>query len=200
MGVWTNAGLTLAATALQTASGNAAIAYVGIGTGAGTLASAITSGAPLTSLTLDANVPVSLASGQSLTVTDGTNSETVTTSGAVTGGATNVILINSWTPVNNYAAHTSGVAPTPLATDTALYNEQTRLAANAGSAGANPGESLNAAYFDGTQASGFYMQVGFFSGAATSSVNTGTLVFEDIQVWNHTLNAESNIYQADSQI
>lgn len=199
MGVWTNAGLTLAATALQTASGNAAIAYVGVGTGAGTLASAITAGVAITALTLDANVPVSLASGQSLTVSDGTNSETVTTSGAVSPGATS-IPITSWTPVNSYAAHTSGVAPTPLATDTALYNEQTRIAANVGSAGANPGESLNAAYFDGTQASGFYMQVGFFSGAATSAINTGTLVFEDIQVWNHTLNADSNIYQADSQI
>ena len=199
MGVWTNVGLTLAATALQTTSGNAAITYVGVGSGAGTLASAITAGVAQTALTLDAGIPVALASAQSLTVTDGTNSETVTTSGAVSPGATS-IPINSWTPVNAYAAHTSGVAPTPLATDTALYNEQTRIAANTGSAGANPGESLNAAYFDGTQASGFYMQVGFFSGAATSSIGTGTLVFEDIQVWSHTLNADSNIYQADSQI
>ena len=200
MGVWTNGGLTLTATALQTTSGNAAITYVGIGAGAGTLATAITAGVPLTSLALDAGIPAALASGQTLTVTDGTNSETVTTSGAVSPGATS-IPINSWTPVNSYVAHTTGVAPTPLVTDTALYNEQTRLAANLGSAGANPGESLNTGYFDGTQASAFYMQVGFFGGAtATASVNTGTLIFEDIQVWSHTLNADSAMFQADSQL
>ena len=199
MGVWTNAYLTLVATAIQTTSGNAAITYVAFGTGAGTLASAITAGVAVTSLALDAGVPVALASAQSLTVSDGTNSETVTTSGAVSPGATS-IPINSWTPVNSYAAHTSGVAPTPLATDTALYNETVRIAANTGSAGANPGESLNAGYFDGTQASGFYMQVGFFSGTATATLGTGILGFADIQVWNHTLNADSNIAQADSQI
>ena len=200
MGVWTNGGLTLAATALQTTSGNAAITYVGIGSGAGTLSVAITAGAPLTSLTLDAGVPVALTNGQSLTVTDGTNSETVTTSAGVGVGVA-TIPITSWTPVNAYAAHTSGVAPTPLITDTALYNELTRLAANSGSAGANPGESLNTGYFDGTQATAFYMQVGFFGGAtATASVNTGTLIFEDIQVWSHTLNADSAMFQADSQL
>ena len=198
MGLWTNVGRNLIASAVQSAGVNCAITYVAISPGCGTLAGAITTGTVYTSLTLDANVPVSLASGQSLTITDGINSETVTTSGAVTGGTTAIIPINSWTAAHSYAAHTSGVAPTPGVTDLALYNESARVAANVGTAGAAAGESLNSGYFDGTQATAIYLLVGYFGGStATSTLGTGTLMGEDIQYWNHAVNADSNMYQAD---
>jgi len=46
-----------------------------------------------------------------------------------------------------------------------------------------------------------YLLVGYFGGAsASSAVATGTLMGEDIVYWNHALNADSNQYQADSQI
>lgn len=200
MAVWTNAGLTLIATAVQTPGAQVAMTFVALGTGAGTLASAITSGVAIASLPLDAATPAILASGQSLTVTDGVNSETVTTSGSVASGATS-IPINSWTPAHSYAAHTTGVCPTPGATDTALYNETQRVAAIPGTSGATPGESLNAGYFDGTQPTAVYMQVGYFGGStATSTLGSGTLMVEDLQYWNHTLNNDSNQYQADTTI
>lgn len=198
--VWTNTGIDLVATAIQTPSGNAAITYVAIGTGAGTLASGLTSGTAYTTLTLDAGIPVALASSQSLTITDGTNSQTVTTSASVAQGLTN-IPVASFTASFTFAAHTTGVAPTPAVTDTALYNETARVAATAGSAGASPGESLNTGYFDGSQDTAFYMQVGFYGGStATATLGTGTLMIEDVQVWNHTINVESNIYEADTVI
>lgn len=200
MAVFCNAGLTLIATAVQSPSVNVAITYVAIGTGAGTLSSAITASVAVTSLPLDATTPANIGSGATLTVTDGTHSETVTTSGAVSAGAS-AIPINSWTPANSYAAHTTGVVPTPAAADLTLYNEVVRVAATVGSAGASPGESLNTGYFDGTQATHVYMTVGYFGGStASSSANSGTMIAEDIQYWNHTVNADSSTYQLDSTI
>src|SRR5690242_4288159 len=115
MGTWTNNGLILVATAVQTPGANAGLSYVGISPGCGIISSAITSGTPLTSLPLDATLPANLPSGQSLTVTDGTNSETVTVAtGGVSAGASS-IPINSWTPAHTYAAHVTGCCPTPSA-------------------------------------------------------------------------------------
>lgn len=197
MAVWTNNGLNLAALSGVQSS----IAYVGISPGCGTLASPITSGVAVTSLGLNAGLPANLAGGQSLTITDGTNSETVTVAGGGALAAATSIPINSWTPINSYAATTTGVCPTPAATDTMLYGESQRVAANPGVAGANPGESLNAGYFDSTQPTAIYLLVGYFGGAtATGTVGTGTLLIEDIQFWNHTVNTDTNMYQADSTI
>lgn len=201
MGTWTNAGLTLVANAVQSAGTNAAITYVALSTGCGTISAAITAGVPLTSITLDANVPANLSSGQSLTINDGTNSETFTTSGSVTGGTTPTIPINSWTPAHSYAAHVSGIAPTPAGNHISLYNETLRVIANPGSAGAAAGESLNAAYFDGTQASGIFLLAGFYGGGtASATLGSGIFMGEDIIFWNHTLNADSNMVQADNQL
>jgi len=201
MGLWTNAGLTLVATAVQSNSASkTAISYVSISPGCGTLNTAITATTVYTTLALDAPLVVALSSGQTLTVTDGSNSETVVTSGIASIGATS-IPINSWTAAHSYLAHTTGVCPTPLATDITLYNETARVVANAGAAGASAGESLNGGYFDGTQATAVYLLVGYWGGSsATSTLATGTLMGEDIQYWNHTLNNDSNMYQADSQI
>jgi hypothetical protein len=200
MAVWTNGGLTLLATAVQTPGANVAITYVAIGNGAGTLSGAVTAGVPITSLALDATLPANIAASASLTLTDGTNTETVTCNGGATAGA-NSIPINSWTPVHNYAAHVTAVTPTPLAADSALYNELVRVGATVGVAGASPGESLNSGYFDGTQATHVYLQVGYFGGStATSGLGTGTLIAEDTQYWNHTLNADSSTYQLDNTI
>ena len=201
MGVWTNAGRNLVATALQSSSNVCAVTYVAISTGCGTLASPLTIGNSYSSLTLDAGLPVTLAAGQSLTITDGTNSQVVTvgTTGATATSTT--ISVTTFTTTASFAAHTSGVCPTPAASDTALYHEGARVAATIGTAGAGVGESLNSGYFDGTQATGIYLLVGYFGGStATSSTGTGTLLMADVQFWNHTLNADSNTYQADSTL
>ena len=198
--IFTNAGQTLLATALQTPGAQTAITYVDISPGCGALASGVTQGVAATALPLAAALPATLASGQSLTVTDGVNSETVTTSGSVSAGATS-IPITSWTPAHSYAANVTGIAPTPTASDVALYNATVRVAASAGSAGSNPGESLSSAYFDGTQATSVYMAVGYYGGStATTTLGTGTLIAEDIQYWSHTLNNDSASFQLDSTV
>lgn len=201
MGQWTQNGLILVATAVQNASADVAIAYVGISPGCGTLSSAITSGTPLTALPLSAGLPLALSSGQGLTVTDGTNSETVTvTTGGAAAGAIS-IPINSWTPAHSYAATTTGVCPTPLSTDTTLYNETERAAISAASAGATPGESLVAGYFDGTQPTALYLTVGYFGGTtATATTGTGTLMANDILVWQHVQYNDTQMYQGDGTI
>ena|SRR5579875_1772570 len=200
--LWTNAGLDLVATAVQTAGVSAAVTYVAIGVGCGTLATALTNGTPTSTLTLNApGLPANIASGTVLVITDGVNEDqaTVASPGA-SAGATSIPL-TGYTPANNYAANTTGVAPLPLASDVALYDEVARVPANTGVAGTNPGESLNSGYFDGTQATNYYMQVGFFGGStASATLGSGTLMIEDIQYWNHTINNDSNTYQADNTI
>ena len=204
MALITNAGLNLLATAVQTPGVQAAITYVDIVPAVGTLASALTASTPYTSLALDVALPVALAANQNLTVTDGTNTFAVQVTGAGAAMGATTIPINSATPANNFAAHTTGVALTPAAGDTALYNGTAagiRVAAPVGSAGANPGESLNNGYFDGTQATAIYLSVGYFGGStATATAGTGTLIAEDTQYWNHTLNADSASFQLDSTI
>lgn len=201
MGLWTNNGLTLLATAVQTPGAQAALTYAGISPGCGVLATSLVGGTPYTAVALAAPLPATLASGQSLTVTDGTNMETMTVAAAgALAGATS-IPINSFTPVHTYAAGAAGVCPTPSASDTALYNETQRVPVAAASAGGTPGESLVSAYFDGTQPTALYLLVGYFGGSgATGSTGTGTLMAEDIVVWSHTLNTDTFMYQADGII
>lgn len=201
MAQFTNAGLMLLATALQTPGANVAIAYVAIGAGCGALASGLTNGNSYSSLSLAAGLPVALAGGATLTITDGVNSQSVTvTSAGATIGATSIpvtLFVASYT----FAATTTGVAPTPAATDLALYNEIVRAQATPGVAGANPGESLNNGYFDGTQPTNVYMQVGYFGGsAATGAIGSGTLIAEDLQFWAHVQNNDSASFQLDNQI
>ena len=51
------------------------------------------------------------------------------------------------------------------------------------------------------QPTAVYMLVGYFGGAsATGTVGTGTLMIADTQYWNHTINSDSNMYQADATI
>ena len=204
MAVITNAGLTLLATALQTSGAAAAITFVDIVPGCGTLATALNSGTPYTSLGLNAGLPVALSANANLTVTDGVNTLAVQVTAAGAAQNATSIPIVSVTPANNFAANTTSVALTPAATDIALYNGTAagiRVSANQGVAGANPGESLNNGYFDGTQATAIYMSVGYFGGStATATAGTGTLIAEDIQYWNHTLNADSASFQLDSTL
>jgi hypothetical protein len=201
MGVFTTAGLNLIATAVQAPAPNVAMAYVGISSGCGTISSGISSGVGITTIGLDAGLPVALAGGAGLTVTDGTNIETVTVGGGGAAHGVTTITISSWTPLHTYVAHVTAVCPTPLAADTALYNETVRIPAAAGTPGAGAGESLTTAYFDGTQATAIYLLVGYFGGStATSTAGTGTLMGEDIQFWNHVLNSDTNMYQADNTI
>lgn len=196
MATWTNNGLIIAA-----ASGvQQSITYVSISPGCGSLAAPIAAGTPITTLTLNApGLPAALSNGQTLTVTDGVNAETVTVSGTPGSGATS-ITISSWTPAHAYAANTAGVVPAQLASDVTLYGESVRVAANPGGPGAQPGETLNTGYFDGTQATTLFMSVGYWGGAATSALGSGTLMIEDIQVWAHVVNSDTNMYQADTTI
>ncbi len=198
MAVWTNTGISLVATAVQGVASNTNITYVGISKGCGTLSSALNAGSAYTSLGLDAGLAVAVASGRSLTITDGVNSTVVTTNVPAGVGATS-ISVTSFVADHSYAAHTSGVAPTPLAGDIALYNESVRVAAFPGSAGAAAGESLTSGYFDGTQATGIYLLVGYFAGASASP-GGGILMIGDVQFWNHTVNVNSTIYQSDALI
>jgi hypothetical protein len=201
--IWTTAGLNLVASAAQSSSANAAATYVGLSTGCGTLSVGLSLSVTYTSLSLDAALPVSLAAGQSLVITDGSNSQVVTCDGAQSAGASTLTVV-SFLATATYSAHTTGVAPLPLAGDVALYNESVRVPVLAAGAGASAGESLISGYADGTQASGVYMMAGYFGGSsATSSTGTGTLMIADASdetYWNHTINADSNMYQADAVI
>ena len=204
MALITNAGLNLLATALQTPGAVSAITYVDIVPACGTLATALTSGTPYTSLALNVGLPVALAANQQITVTDGVNTFAVQVTAAGAAQNATSIPINSATPTSNFAANTTGVCLTPAAGDIALYNGSAagiRVSAPVGSAGANPGESLNNGYFDGTQATTVYLSVGYFGGStATSTPGTGTLIAEDIQYWNHTVNVDSASFQLDSTL
>lgn len=199
--IWTTVGRNLVAGAVQSASNTAAMTYIALSPGCGVLASALNLGNSYTSLTLTANVPVSLAAGQTLVLTDGTNTQTVVTSGSVTGGTTTAIPVVAFVASANLAINVTGVAPQPRTNDVSLYNETLRAAAYAGGAGAAPGETLTQGYFDGTQASGVYMMVGYFGGStASSTLASGTLMVEDIQYWNHTINIDTMSYVADSTV
>jgi hypothetical protein len=198
--LWTTNGLNLAATAVQTAGANAAVTYVALSTGCGTLASSLTIGTVYTSLSLTGTLPANLASGQTLILTDGVNSQQVVTSASVSVGASSIPVVG-FAASASFAASVTGIAPLPQASDVALYNESVRVAILASGAGAGAGESSISGYCDGTQPSNVYVLVGYFGGAsATSSTGTGTLMIEDIQFWNHTINTDSNMYQADATI
>ena len=200
MAIWTTVGIDLVATALQSAGVDAAIHYVALSTGCGTLGGSLTVGTVYTSLPLTATLPANLAGGLSLVLTDGTNSQTVVTNGAASAGTSSIAVV-AFAAAASFASGVTGVAPIPQSTDIALYNESVRVAILASGAGAAAGESLISGYCDGTQPSGVYMLVGYFGGAsATASIGTGTLLIADNQYWNHTVNTDSNMYQADATV
>jgi hypothetical protein len=201
MAVFTNSGLNLLATALQTPGANAAIVYVEVSTGVGTLATALTSGTMYTTITVATGIPAALANGQSLTLLDSLGDTQVVT---CTGNSIGDVLINvsSFTANANYAIG-AGLVTTPNATDTQLYAQATayRIAATPGVAGASAGESLNSGYFDPTTPTATYLEVGYWGGStATATAGTGTLIARDAQFWNHTNNADSNSLQLDSTL
>jgi hypothetical protein len=190
----TNNGLNALASQVQTL-----ITYVAVGTGAGTLASGLTINNTYTSLTLATGVPALIPSGTSLTIINGSTTQTVTTSAVTAQGAT-TISVSSFTANATYPIG-SGVVNTPSATDQTLQNEVHRVAATTGSAGANPGESLNPAYMDPTTPTGTYIEVGFFGGpTATSSANTGALIARGTCWWSHTQYSDSASLQLDSVV
>ena len=200
MAIWTTVGIDLVATALQSAGVDAAIHYVALSTGCGTLGGSLTVGTVYTSLPLTATLPANLAGGLSLVLTDGTNSQTVVTNGAASAGASSIAVV-AFAAAASFASGVTGVAPIPQSTDIALYNESVRVAILANGAGAAAGETLASGYCDGTQPTNIYTMVGYFGGAsATSSIGTGTLLIADNQYWNHTVNTDSNMYQADATV
>lgn len=201
MANWTNNGLSLVATGIQTPGAPAGAAYAGISLGCGTFSQILLNNNTYVNLPLEPGILAPVAAGQQLIVTDGTHTQFATV--AVPGAAKGAIFIpvQPFTPAQSFLNGITVVAPVPLASDTGLYNESVRVPVAAGSAGANPGESLTPGYFDGTQPTGVYILVGWFGGSgATSAPGTGILIFEDTQYWSHTLNAESNQFTADSTI
>lgn len=192
MGNWTQNGLSAVAQIVQ-----GLISYVSVGTGLGVLQTSLVSGTPYTSLTLQAGLPAALSVGQSLTVTDGTNVQLVTVaSPGASIGATS-IPVNSFTPTETFTAGAAAIARTPSAADTQLDNEPSgcRVPTAAASGGSNPGESLISGYFDGTQPSGPYVEVGYWGGPGVDSgppnftpiPNGGTLFARDVVFWPHPL-------------
>src|SRR5690349_1024773 len=182
--IWTTSGLNLVATAVQTNGVSAAIAYVGLSTGCGTLSAPLVSGTSYTTLPLTGTLPANLSSGQTLVITDGTNSQQVVTNGAASAGARSIAVVG-FTASFNFAANVTGIAPKPQASDITLYNESVRAAILANGAGAAAGETLASGYCDGTQPTNVYMMVGYFGGSTASlSTGTGTLMIEDVQFWN----------------
>lgn len=198
---YTNAGLTLLADAWQTNGAQTAITYVAIGLGCGALASQLNSGTAYTALPLASGLTAALSVGQSLTLIDaGGDTATLTVASPGAAMSATSIPINSFTPSVNFAAG-SGVTTTPAATDLGLFNETYRIAALAGVAGANPGESLNSAYFDPSTPAATYVEVGYFGGStATSGTGTGTLIARDVQFWAHTAGADSASFQVDTKL
>lgn len=204
MAVLTNSYLTLLATAMQTNGNSTAITYVSVGTGAGATTAAYNSGTPYTSVAITAAYTGTISSSQVMTLVDSggdTQSVTCNSTTNITLGMPATIPVNSFTPTATFAIG-SGLVNTPTATDIAMQNETNRIAATAGSAGGSPGESLNPGYFDPSAVpTGLYLEVGYWSGAAaTSSLGTGTLAAHDIQYWNHTVNADSAMYQLDTTL
>ena len=200
MAIWTTAGLNLVATAVQTTGADAAIKYVALSTGCGTLGTPLSLGTSYTSLSLTGTLPANLSAGQTLVITDGTNSQQVVTSSSASAGAS-AIAVTGFTATANFAASVTGIAPVPQPTDIALYNETVRARILANGAGALAGETLASGYCDGTQPTNIYVAVGYFGGSsATGSVGTGTLMIADNQYWNHTINTDTNMYQADAII
>ena len=198
--IWTTNGLNLIATAVQTTGVDAAIKYVALSTGCGALGAQLTVGTNYTSLQLVGSVPANLAGGQALLLSDGTNTQTVVTNGAASAGASSIAVV-AFTASATFVANVTGIAPIPRSSDISLYNESVREIILANGAGASAGETLASGYCDGTQPSAVYMLVGYFGGAsATGTVGTGTLMIADTQYWNHTINSDSNMYQADATI
>lgn len=198
--IWTTNGLNLIATAVQTTGVDAAIKYVALSTGCGTLGATLTVGTNYTSLPLSGTLPANLAGGQSLLLSDGTNTQTVIANGAASAGASSIAVI-PFTASATFAASVTGVAPIPQSSDISLYNESVREIILANGAGASAGETLASGYCDGTQPTNIYMLVGYFGGSsATGTIGTGTLMGAGVQYWNHTLNSDSNMYQGDATI
>lgn len=197
----TNNGLILLASAEQTNGAQTAVTYVSVGLGCGTLAAALSSGTPATSLTLAVALTASLAVGQALTLINsaGNTMSAIVASPGASVGATS-IPINSVTPTNTYGIG-SGVTTTPAASDTAMFDETFRVAAIPGNPGARPGESLNSAYFDPSAPSATYVEVGYWGGStASATLGTGTLLARDVQLWQHTMNTDSASFQLDTKL
>jgi hypothetical protein len=192
-----DAGRILWATALQ-----GLVTYVDFAPGYGTLSTPLVNGTPYSTLPLQAALPANIAGGQAIYITDGVNIDTATVvGGGATAGDTSISVMG-YTAAFDFADTSTTVTPVPAETDTALYNgaggSVVRIAANTGAAGISPGESLLSAYFDGSQPTAVYVQVGYFGGpSATSTPGSGTFIGEDTQYWGHTLNADSAAPQLD---
>jgi hypothetical protein len=171
----TNNGLNMVRDALLGRLSNAQVLYIGVGTGLTTLSSALTASNVYTVLSVAATA-TSIASGQSLTLTNGTNSQVVTASANVSAGATS-IPVTSFTANFSYPATTTAVVNTPSVNDTQLQNEQFRKLYSTTLNGVAQGEGITRCYLAPQDALIQIAEFGWFaSSSATSTPNSGILV------------------------
>ncbi len=174
----TNAGLNIVANALITTN-SPEILYVAVGSGLCHLTSALTAGTIYSSLTTSA-LAVAVTTGQSLTIVSGSQTQIVTASAPAAQNATS-ISVNAFTANFNYPGDTTvgtSVTFTPTVSDTQLQTEVFRKAITSSQLVSSPsGEAMSVMYLSPTDAAGDYIaEIGWFSGAATSSPNTGTMI------------------------
>jgi hypothetical protein len=173
------------------------ITYVALGTGCGTLSGPILNGSAYVSLPLAAPLPVAVPSGASLTLINGTNSQTVTEAGGGAPAGATAITVSS-TVANHAYPVGSGVVTTPLASDTQLFAEAYRDATSAIVTGAAAGEAFASLYIASPEgATTTYLEVGYFAGSASATPNSGILVARAVYWFPHVVNADSAMAQLD---
>jgi hypothetical protein len=171
----TNAGLNMIRDAMLGRLTSPQVYYLGVGTGLTTLSAGLTSGNAYTSLSVAA-LPLAVSSGQSLTLTNGTNSQVVTASANASVGAT-TIAVTSFNANYSYPATSTAIVNTPAATDTLLQNEQFRKYYATVLNGSAQGEGIMRCYLAPQDALIQIAEFGWFAtSTATSTFNTGVLV------------------------
>ena len=198
----TNTGLNQLAGALLGTAGAAAsaqITYVAVGTGTGLLATALTNGSPYTSLSLQSGATTAIANGTSLTLMNGANTQVITLSSAVNAGDT-TLNVNSFNANFSYPIN-SGVVTTPQATDVQLQNEVLRKAVSSAIPGGSAGEGLFVLYIAPTDGATpvTFLEIGWFAGNASGSLNSGVLIARAIYWYPHT-GSDSASAQLDTTV
>lgn len=190
----TSGGLNqLAGALLGNLSGaaNPTVSYVAVGTGAGLLSSGLTNGTAYTSLAFQAGLPVGISVGQSLTIINGSSTQTVVATVTGNPGDTH-ITVGSFTANFSYPIG-SGVLSTPSANDTQLQNEVFRNTVTAAVVGANPGEVLITLYIAPSDSPGFtFLEIGWFAGSASGTANSGILMARALYWYPHTTSDSAN--------
>lgn len=185
----TNAARTLYAASLLPGGPpiSPAITWASLGTGAGLLSAALTSGQQYSQVTLQAPLPAAgLAAGTALTLIYGQNQTQALTVATTAPGGQNVITVQSFTANATYPVG-AGLVTTPTASDLQLQAEAYRKAGLTVVAGAQPGEVLANVYWSSADAPGTtYLEIGFWAADASVTPGSGTLLARAVYWFPHT--------------